>query len=58
LWTLLLTTLHSVIEASFIPSHYGRAAHTGGKPRIPYSTVRKHARLMGYAPRQQNESAG
>jgi hypothetical protein len=26
--------------------------------RIPYSTVRKHARLMGYAPRQQNESAG
>jgi hypothetical protein len=20
-----------VIEASFIPSHYGRAAHTGGK---------------------------
>ena len=31
LWTLLLTTSHSVIEASFIPSHYGRAAHTGGK---------------------------
>ena len=26
-----LTTLHSVIEASFIPSRYGRAAHTGGK---------------------------
>jgi hypothetical protein len=25
--------LHSVIEASFIPSHYGRAAHTGGKRR-------------------------
>ena len=22
----------SVIEASFIPSRYGRAAHTGGKP--------------------------
>jgi hypothetical protein len=32
LWTLPLTTPYSVIEASFIPSLHGRAAHTGGKP--------------------------
>jgi DNA replication protein DnaC len=31
LWTLPLTTPYSVIEASFIPSLHGRAAHTGGK---------------------------
>jgi hypothetical protein len=31
LWTLALTTLHSVIKASFIPSRHGRAAHVGGK---------------------------
>jgi hypothetical protein len=35
LWTLPLTTLRSVIEASFIPSRYGRAAHTGGKRICP-----------------------
>src|SRR5690349_2377029 len=30
-WTLPLTTPYSVIEASFIPSRHGRAAHAGGK---------------------------
>jgi hypothetical protein len=38
LWTLPLTTPYSVIEASFIPSLHGRAAHTGGKP----SSRKKH----------------
>ena len=33
---------HSVIEASFIPSLHGRAAHTGGKLTIP-CVVRKKA---------------
>jgi hypothetical protein len=39
LWTLPLTTPYSVIEASFIPSLHGRAAHTGGKRRFALKTI-------------------
>jgi len=39
LWTLPLTTPYSVIEASFIPSLHGRAAHTGGKQWIRLATA-------------------
>jgi hypothetical protein len=39
LWTLLLTTLPSVIEASFIPSRRGRAAHAAGKRYQPYERI-------------------
>jgi DNA invertase Pin-like site-specific DNA recombinase len=35
----------------------GMSWHTASvATRIPYSTARKHARLMGYAPRQQNRA--